>query len=131
MFPESCLRSTVMALTVSYRVVRMIMMVPHGAEAKHQVSLCIHVRCSNPFPHFLSLINAAFDYSGRPQIVVAVNRVMKYVAFDHGNTVFTRTLHTLTYRHTHTHTHTHIHTLTIADHACSITVAILNAPSQE
>ena len=63
-----------MALTVSsYRVVRMIMMVPHGAEAKHLV----HTWCSNPFPCFLSSINAAFDYSGHPQIVAAVNRVMK------------------------------------------------------
>ena len=58
MYPESCLRTfgisgegtedkrpatvtTVMVLTVFYHFIRMIVMVPHRAEAKLQASLCI------------------------------------------------------------------------------------------
>ena len=49
--------ATVMALAVSYRFVGMIMMVPHGAEAK----LLVHTQCSNPFPRFL--VHAEFSKS--------------------------------------------------------------------
>ena len=72
-----------MAFAVSYDLVGMIMMVPHGAEAKHGVP--IHFLAS------LSLINATFLISGRPRIVAAVNHVMKLIvaaAFDRGNTVY-------------------------------------------